>query len=62
MGPLVEIVDLVVLVAMSLTLVVGVIFRPTGAGFWKRIAVSARNETAREVLGTEPDQGSHSDL
>lgn len=55
MGPLAEIAELAVLVAMSLILVVGVIFRPTSAGVSsRRLAVSARQHTAREVLGPDP--------
>jgi hypothetical protein len=52
---LAELAELGVLVAMSLILVVGLIFRPTGAGVSRRKAVvSAREETAREVLGPDP--------
>jgi ABC-type sulfate transport system permease component len=54
-GLLAELAELAVLVAMSLILVVGVIFRPTGAGVSrKKVAVSAREETARKVLGADP--------
>ncbi|MGD2060794.1 MAG: hypothetical protein PVF87_08015 [Acidimicrobiia bacterium] len=50
-----ELAELAVLVAMSLILVVRVIFRPTGTGVSsKKVAVSAREETAREVLGPDP--------
>lgn len=54
-GPLAELAELAVLVAMSLILVVKVIFRPTGTGVSsKKVALSAREETAREVLGPHP--------
>lgn len=50
-----DLAELTVLVAMSLILVVVVIFRSTGAGVSrKKVAVSARKGTAREVLGPDP--------
>lgn len=53
--PLAELAELAVLVAMSLILVVRVIFRPTGSGVSrKKVAASAREETARQVLGPYP--------
>jgi hypothetical protein len=52
---LAELAELAVLVAMSLILVVGVIFRPTGAEVSKKeLGTSARGQTAREVLGPSP--------
>ena len=55
MGPLPVLAELAVLVAMSLILVVGGIFRPTGADvIRKKVAVSARKKTARDVLGPDP--------
>lgn len=58
-GPLAELAELAVLVAMSLILVVGVVFRPLRAGVSKKkLAVSAREETAREVLGPDPTRES----
>jgi len=54
-GPLPELAELAVLVVMSLILVVGGIFRPTGADVSrKQVAASGRKETAREVLGPDP--------
>lgn len=55
MGSLVELAELAVLIAISLILVVGVVFRPTTAGISrKRLAVAAREEMARDVLGPAP--------
>lgn len=55
MGSLGELVELIVLIAISLILVVGVIFRPTTVDISrKKLAVSAREETARDVLGPTP--------
>lgn len=54
-GPLADLAELAVLVAMSLILVLRVIFRPTGSGVSsKQVAALAREETAREVLGPYP--------
>lgn len=55
MGSLAELAELVVLIAISLILVVGIVSRPTNAGrSRRRLAVSAREEAARDVLGPAP--------
>lgn len=52
---LAELAELLVLIAISLVLVVGIVFRPTDAGRSRsRLALSAREEEAREVLGPAP--------
>jgi hypothetical protein len=52
-----ELAELAVLIAMSLVLVVRVIFRPTDASnAKKRSATAAREATARQVLGPAPSR------
>jgi hypothetical protein len=52
---LAELAELLVLIAISLVLIVGIVFRPTDAGRSRsKLAVSAREEAAREVLGPAP--------
>lgn len=52
---LAELAELVVLIAISLVLVVYVVFRPTKAGLSRKmLAVSTREEGARDVLGRAP--------
>lgn len=52
-----ELAELAVLMAMSLVLVVRVIFRPTDASnAKKRSATAAREATARQVLGPAPSR------
>lgn len=54
---LAEIAELVVLIGISLILIVGVVFRPTTAGITsRRLAVSVREKTARDVLGPAPSR------
>ncbi|MEJ2239353.1 MAG: hypothetical protein P8X82_13715 [Gemmatimonadales bacterium] len=55
MASMFELAELAALMAMSLVLVVRVIFRPTDASSAKtRSATAARDATARQVLGPAP--------
>lgn len=52
---LAELAELAVLVAMSLVLVIRVIFRPTAASIMNtRSATAAREETGRQIVGPAP--------
>lgn len=54
-GSLTELAELAVLVAMSLVLVIRVIFRPTAASIMNTLsATAAREEKARQIVGLAP--------